>query len=140
MRAAEELDGLLGLLDLLDLVADDEGNLGDLVDDMTAGHHQRRNAGRSERRADSVALLGDVHLAVPASVHLRRREHATTAAHVAERTLARAVGTTTTDTGNTRHGTASTPRFSRRLMACKSATFALCSFFRHLGEYYSSTC
>ena len=48
--------------------------------------------------------------------HLGRREHATTAAHVTESPLTRAVGTTTRDARNARHRATGTPRFGRRLV------------------------
>ena len=48
--------------------------------------------------------------------YLGRGEHATTAAHVTESPLSRAVGTTPRDARNTRHRATGTPRFGRRLV------------------------
>jgi hypothetical protein len=54
---------------------------------------------------------------VPPPVGLGGGEHATSAAHVTEGTLAGAVGTTSGHARNTGHGTTSTPRLGRRLHA-----------------------
>jgi hypothetical protein len=54
---------------------------------------------------------------VPPPVGLGRGEHATSAAHVTEGTLACAVGTTTGHAGNTGDGATGTPRLGRRLHA-----------------------
>lgn len=56
---------------------------------------------------------------MPTAPSLGRGKHATSSAHVSVSTLAGAVSTTTTDTGDTSHGAAGTPRFSARLMTYK---------------------
>ncbi len=48
--------------------------------------------------------------------YLGRREHATTAAHVTERPLARAVGTTARNARDSRHRATGSPRFRRGLV------------------------
>jgi hypothetical protein len=55
---------------------------------------------------------------VPPPVGLGGGKHVASAAHVAERTLAGTVGATTADAGNTGDGTAGTPGFGARLVAC----------------------
>ena len=91
-------------------------------------HDDREPFDRSIARAtaSSVPDAGPPALALIASrktleqrwakAHLGGGEHATAAAHVSERTLARAVGTTTGDTGNTGHGATGTPGLSRSLL------------------------
>ena len=91
----------------------------------TFRHDQRRDARGGNSRAQSVALLVDVDLTVPAAPCLGRCEHATTTAHVAVSTLAGAVSTATTDTGNTGHSTTGTPRFSTSLMTYNEEIFFL---------------
>ena len=57
------------------LVGDDEGYLGDTVDDVALGHHEGRHPGRSHGRADGVAFLWHVDLAVPTPPGLGRPKH-----------------------------------------------------------------
>lgn len=127
----QKLDGLLGLGNFLDLVRDNQRELGDFVDGvsfrgervdvlvskvqviettkLTLAHNQRGNGRGSDSRDDGVSALVAVDLAMPAAPHSDRTEHATTTAHVAEGTLARAVSAATSNTGNTRYGTTGAP-------------------------------
>ena len=82
----------------------------------TFGHDQGRHAGGGDGRADGVAALVHIDLAMPAAPGLGGGEHAATAAHVAEGSLAGAVGSTTTNTGDTRNGTSGAPRLSGGLV------------------------
>jgi len=54
---------------------------------------------------------------MPLAPSFRWSEHTTTATHVTERSLTRAMGSPTTDTGNTSYCTAGTPRLGGRLVA-----------------------
>ncbi|KAL0344604.1 UNVERIFIED_CONTAM: hypothetical protein Sradi_4291700 [Sesamum radiatum] len=54
---------------------------------------------------------------MPAAPDLRWRKHSSTTAHVSEGSLPCAVGTPSRHTGDTRNGTASTPRLSGGLVA-----------------------
>jgi hypothetical protein len=83
----EESDGLLGLLERLSGVADNEGNLLDLLNAVTTSKDERREGRGSQSRHHGEAALVLVHLDVPLAPGLGRGEHATTAAHVAERGL-----------------------------------------------------
>lgn len=116
-KGLEKRDGLLCLVEGLDCIADDEGNLLDLLDAVAASEDERRKGGRGKGRNGGEAALVLVHLDVPSAPGLRRREHATTTTHVTEGGLARAVSASATDTGNTRDGTTGTPRLGRSLMA-----------------------
>ena len=87
LERLEESNGFLGLSEALGLSGDDEGNLLDLLDAVAAGEDERGEGGRGERRDDGEAALVLVHLDVPLAPGLRRREHATATAHVAEGSL-----------------------------------------------------
>jgi len=121
LQATQEDDSLLGLLDLLHLIGNDQGELGDAVDDMALGLDQSGHSGGGDGRHQGVATLVDIHLAVPATEGLGGGEHASTTAHVAEGSLAGTVGTTTTDTGNTGHSTSSSPGFGGGLVTYGNA-------------------
>ena len=58
---------ILGLGHLLEGVVDDEGELGDLLDAMAAGHDERGHGGGGQGGGDGVTALGHVDLAVPAA-------------------------------------------------------------------------
>jgi hypothetical protein len=88
-----------------------------LLDPVAAGHHQGGQGRGGQGRGDGVALLGDVHLAVPPAPDLGRREHAASAALVAESSLSSPVGSTSRHTGNTRDGASSSPRLGSGLVA-----------------------
>ncbi len=87
MKGLEKGNGLLGLFEGLDRIADDEGNLLDLLDTVAAREDERRKRGSGKGRDRRKAALVLVHLDVPSAPGLRRGEHATTAAHVTERGL-----------------------------------------------------
>ena len=59
-----------------------------------------------------MSLLLKVDLSVPSSPGLEGSEHSSLSAHVTEGTLARSVGTATTNSGNSGNGTTGTPGFS----------------------------
>jgi len=108
--------GLLGLGERLDLVGHDKWALGGSLDAVTFGHDEGWDASGSDGRDHGVPLLGDRDLAVPPPVDLGGGEHVTSTAHVTESSLAGTVGTTSTDTGNTSHGTSSTPGLGASLV------------------------
>lgn len=74
----EEVNRGLGLGDRLGGGGDNEGNLLNLLDAVTAGEDQRRNGGGSQSRGNSEALLVLVDLDVPLAPDLEGREHART--------------------------------------------------------------
>jgi len=78
----------------------------------TFGHDQSWNCTGRQSRTQSIATLVDVDVSMPATPRLRRREHSSTATHVAKRTLAGTISPTTAHARDSRHGTASSPRFS----------------------------
>lgn len=112
----EELDGSLGLVGGLDGRREDEGDLLDLLDPVASGEDKRGESRGSEGRSNGVSSLVLVHLDVPLSPGLGRGEHSTTSAHVTESGLARSLGTTTANTGDTGNGTTGTPRLGRGLV------------------------
>ena len=112
----EEGNGFLGLLESFDLVADDEWDLVQLVDNVSTGLDESGNGRSGDGGSSSVAALSNIDATVPAAPDLQGSEHVATTAHVTEGTLAGAVGSTTTDAGNTGNGTSSTPRFGRSLV------------------------
>jgi len=113
----QEGDSLFGLLVGLDAGRDDKRNLGDLLDAVTAGKDEGWDSGGGKGRDDSEATLVLVDLYMPLAPDFGGSEHATTTAHVTESSLARAVSTTTANTGNTRYSPTSTPRLSAGLVA-----------------------
>ena len=115
-NSLEEGNGFLGLLESFDLVADDERDLVQFVDNVSTSLDKSGDSGSGDSRSSSVAALSNVDATMPAAPGLQRSEHMTTTAHVTEGTLAGTVGTTTTDTRNTGNSTSSTPRFSRSLV------------------------
>jgi hypothetical protein len=143
LELLEDLDGVLGVLELLDLVRDDERHLGRLLDTVALGHHQTRNARGRDGGHDRIATLLDVHLAVPAAPRLGRREHAAATAHVAESSLAAAVGATTANTRDTSDGATCAPRLGRRLHAGLLAdgervATVLAHLVVHVGDHVGS--
>jgi|SRR6266702_3177968 len=90
-KALEKCNGLLCLVEGLDGIADDEGNLLDLLDAVAASEDERRKRGGGKGRNGGKAALVLVHLDVPSAPGLRRREHATTATHVTEGGLHRSI-------------------------------------------------
>lgn len=112
----EELDSSLGLVGGLDGRREDEGDLLDLLDPVASGEDKRGKSRGSEGRSNGVSSLVLVHLDVPLPPGLGRGEHSTTSAHVTESGLARSLGTTTANTGDTGNGTTGTPRLGRGLV------------------------
>lgn len=137
----EELEGCGGLYDSTvgeGGARDDEGNLGDGGDTVTAGEEKRSAGGGGEGGSNSESLLTKVQLGMPLPPHLGRSEHATTSAHVtavgmlsvflfavasavyggySQSSLTSTVSTSTRDTGDTSDGTTGTPGLGRGLMA-----------------------
>mmetsp|Transcript_118579 Transcript_118579/g.242332 ORF Transcript_118579/g.242332 Transcript_118579/m.242332 type:complete len:383 (+) Transcript_118579:314-1462(+) len=99
-----------GLLGGFDGGVEDQGNLWDLVDDVSAGHDQGRDGGSGQGGGHGVSLLADVDLLVPLAPGLGGCEHASPAAHVTEGSLSGSGGTSSSDAGNTGDGTPGTPR------------------------------
>lgn len=112
----EEGDGSLGLGQRLDTVSNNEGNLLDLLNSVTTGQDQGGEGRGSQSRGGSETLLVLVGLDVPLAPDLGRGEHATTTAHVTESGLARAVRTTSGDTGDTGNSATGTPGLGRGLV------------------------
>jgi len=83
---------------------------------VTLGHHQSWDSSGSDSRADSIPLLGSVHLPVPPPPGLGGGEHAASTAHVSISSLARSLGTTTLHSRDTSHGTSSSPGLSTSLV------------------------
>ena len=75
----------------------------------TFGHDESGDTCSSDGRNHSVTLLGHADLPVPPAVDFGGGEHVPSTAHVSECTLARPVGTTTTDTWDTSDSTTSPP-------------------------------
>mmetsp|Transcript_4728 Transcript_4728/g.7597 ORF Transcript_4728/g.7597 Transcript_4728/m.7597 type:complete len:253 (+) Transcript_4728:472-1230(+) len=118
-QRSEKSHGLFGFVEVFDAVGrDDERHLRHLVDFVTASHHQRWHGRCSQRRHNGITTLVEVDFAVPFAPGFGRAEHATTAAHIAERTLTGARRTAARHTRDTRHSATCAPGFSRRLFAC----------------------
>jgi len=114
----EEGDGGLGLgqgSTLEDLGVNDEGNLGDVGDTVTAGEEQSGGRRSSQSGGGSETTLANVDLLVPLAPDLGRGEHTTGTALVTEGSLTGTVSTTTGDTGDTGDSTTGTPGLSRGL-------------------------
>ena len=108
-ESLEKGDGGLGLgqgSTLEGLGLNDEGNLWDLGDAVTAGEEKGRNGRSSQSGSGSETLLVQVDLLVPLAPDLGRSEHATRAALVTEGSLTGTVSTTTRHTGDTSDSTA----------------------------------
>merc|ERR1719317_1412773 len=112
----QEHYSLLGLGEGLDLVSNDKWDLRDSLNLVTLGHHQSWDSSSSDSRADSIPLLGSVHLPVPPPPGLGGGEHAASTAHVSISSLARSLGTTTLHSRDTSHGTSSSPGLSTSLV------------------------
>ena len=105
----ERLDGRLGLRQGLDAVGDHQRQLRHLADAVASGHDQGRQAAGGQGHGHCVALLGDVHAAVPAAPDPRGVEHAAAAGLVAKRGLAGAVSATSRGAWDTGHRPAGAP-------------------------------
>ena len=88
-----------------DLRVDDQWDLWDGRDLVSASHQEGWDRGSSQGRGSSETLLAKVDLLVPLAPDLSWGEHATGAAHVTEGGLSSAVGSTTGDTWNTGNST-----------------------------------
>lgn len=117
LQATQQDHGLLGLGDALHLVGDDQRELGHSVNDVALGLDQGGHTGGGDGRHDGEPLLVHIDPAVPAAVGHVRGEHASTTAHVAEGSLAGAVGTTSAHTGDTGDSATSSPGLGGRLVA-----------------------
>jgi hypothetical protein len=84
----QNVSGLLGLGDSLSGVRDDEGDLWDGFNAVTAGHDEGWEGRGSEGRDDGITLLVDVDFAVPLAPCLGWGEHVTATDHVTESSLA----------------------------------------------------
>ncbi|RUS13280.1 hypothetical protein BC937DRAFT_95575 [Endogone sp. FLAS-F59071] len=87
VQSPEKEDGILGLNQRLDAITDNQWNLLDLFNAMTAGQDERGEGRCGEGRGGGEALLVQVSLDVPFAPDLGRGEHTTTAAHVTESSL-----------------------------------------------------
>lgn len=83
----QESDGLFCFLVGLDGGRDNEGNLGDFLDTVTAGKDEGGECRGGKRRDNGEAALVLVDLDVPFAPDLGGSEHATATAHVTERSL-----------------------------------------------------
>jgi len=138
--ALQEGNSLLGFLKRLGGRGDYERDLGDFLDAVSTSEDERRKGRSSESGNRSEAALVLVYLDMPPAPGFGGGEHATTTAHVSEGSLARAVGSSSTDARDTGDGTTSTPRFSRSLVASfftdgVSLTLVLRHALVHLGDY-----
>jgi hypothetical protein len=117
MELLEESNSLLGLGDGGEVLrTDDQRDLGNVLNLVTTSHHEGSDGGGSQGGANSKAALVAIDVTVPSAPDLGGGEHATLTAHVTESSLAGAVSTTTTDTGNTGDSATSTPGLGRSLM------------------------
>ena len=105
----EERDGVLGLLQVAERVIDDERDLWDALDAVTAGEHERRDGGGGDGGADGEAALLLVDVAVPAAEDLGAGVHVSATAHVAVGSLSAAVRATAGDAGDTCDGASRAP-------------------------------
>ncbi len=85
---------------------------------LTFWHNKCWDSCCSDGRADCITFLIDIDTSVPATPGLCGSEHTSSTAHVSERTLAGPVGSTSTHTRDTCHGTTSSPWFSTCLVSC----------------------
>lgn len=83
------------------LRVDDQWDLWDGRDLVSAGHQERWDGRSSQGRGSSETLLSKVDLLVPLAPDLSWGEHATGTAHVTEGSLSSTVSSTTGDTWNT---------------------------------------
>merc|ERR1719483_1542996 len=100
---------------------------------MTFGHDQSRDCSGSNSRGDGITPLVCVDLSMPTAPDPSWGKHASSTAHVTEGSLARPVGSTTTDTRDTGHSTTSSPGLSRCLVTCfLRYSIWLAGVFEHL--------
>jgi len=119
LELGQEGESELSLGKGLDCISsNNQGNFRNGRDVVSASHHEGGHSRGSQGGGNGVSLLVNVHLAVPPSPGASGCEHSSTSAHVTEGSLSSAVCATTRDTGNTSHGSTSTPRSSRCLCTC----------------------
>jgi hypothetical protein len=116
LQEAESSGGLGNGGTLENSGVDNQRNLRDRVDLVSTGHKQRNGSRGSQGRNDGVSLLANSYLNVPLAPSLGRSKHTTGTTHVTERSLTRAMCTSTRNTRNTSNGTTGTPRLSRGLV------------------------
>jgi len=136
--SCEELDSCGGLGNGESGGVNDERNLGDGADVVTAGEEEGGDGRCGKGRGSGEALLAQVDLLVPLAPDLGGCEHATGTAHVTEGGLTSAVSTTTRDTRNT--GDSATCvgetvlalcHFARVLLPSEIFSLSLSTFFCH---------
>lgn len=116
LHGLQERHGLLSLRHTGEIGSGEhEGHLGHLGDAVAARHHERGHGGGGERGNNGESALALVHASVPAAPDLSGRKHTSSTAHVSESSLTAAVGTSSSDTGDTRDGTTGSPRLCRGL-------------------------
>ena len=131
---AEHVDGGASLEERLGTLGDDEGELRDLRDAVTTGEDEGRESRSSDSRSQCVTLLGDVDTSVPASPGTVGVEHVSSTAHVTKSCLTSSVGSSTRNTGDTRHSSTSTPGLGRSLHTGPTAyTVSLTLVLSHVG-------
>mmetsp|Transcript_116641 Transcript_116641/g.238594 ORF Transcript_116641/g.238594 Transcript_116641/m.238594 type:complete len:277 (+) Transcript_116641:354-1184(+) len=116
-QALQRLQGYLRLLHRLEAVGDHRRELRHIADAVAAGHDQWRQGARCERSHNGMALLRDVHAAVPTAPNLRGVEHAAATGLIAEGGLASAVGASARRARNTSNSAASAPRLRSGVVA-----------------------
>lgn len=107
--ALEDGDGILGLLDGLDVLGENEGNLLELSDAVSAGNDEGGHGRGGEGGGNGDTALVEVGLAVPLAPDLVGGEHTTSTAHVAEATLSGTASSSSSNTGDTSNSTSGTP-------------------------------
>ncbi|XP_075392847.1 polyamine-modulated factor 1-binding protein 1 [Tenrec ecaudatus] len=110
---------LFGLLVAFYFVFDHQRKFRNFLNTMTFRHDEGGQGRGSQGRTDGVALLNCVHSPMPTAPGFGWCKHAASTTHISKSTLARAVGPTTPDSRNSRHGSASAPRLSTGLMTCQ---------------------
>ena len=91
--------------------------MANLVYFVSSSHDESRQSRRSHGRADSVSPHLPVDSSVPLPPCLGGGEHAAAPAHVTVCTLTGSVGTSSSNSRNTGHSSASSPRFRTGLMS-----------------------
>jgi len=86
---------------------------------VSTSKDQRINRGSSQSRDSSESALGGRDLDVPSSPDFGWGKHATTTTHVTKSGLSRSVGSSSSNTRDTRHSSTSSPGLSRGLGTSK---------------------
>jgi len=137
VETLEESNSLLGLFEGLGLGGDNQRHFLNLLDTVTTSENKRRKSGGSKGRDSRETTLVLVDLDVPFAPSLGWCKHTSTSAHVTKSSLARAMSSSTANTGNTSDGTTSSPRLGGRLVSRLLAhgvrlPFVLCEAFVNL--------